>query len=76
MRMSYSQVKSEFKTSFQQSNLFLGLFDALVYLALGTGYFFRFFLQGKNNFKSSLVIFLTIACIGYLIIPITSLVFG
>lgn len=43
MRMSYSQVKSEFKTSFQQTNLFLGLFDALVYLALGTGFFFRFF---------------------------------
>jgi len=54
----------------------LGLFDALVYLALGTGFFFRFLLQGKKNLKSSLLLYLTIACLGYLIIPVTSLILG
>lgn len=76
MRMSYSQVKSEFKDSFQQSNLFLGLFDALVYLALGTGFFFRFLFEGNKNLTTSFLIFLTIACCGYLIIPVTSLIRG
>jgi sugar phosphate permease len=74
--MSYSQVKSKFQKDFDQSNLFLGLFDALVYIALGTGFFFRFLLQGKKNLKFSLVLFLTIACIGYMVIPISSLLLG
>jgi sugar phosphate permease len=75
MRMSYSQVKSDFKSDFQQSDLFLALFDALVYLSLGTGFFFRFLLQGKKKMLNSLLMFLGIACIGYLIIPINSLLF-
>ena len=76
MRMSFSQVKSDFSKTFQESNLFLGLFDALVYIALGTGFFFRFLLQGKKNLRFSLVLFLSIACVGYLYIPISSLVLG
>lgn len=44
MRMSYSQIKPNFQVSFNQSNFYLGLFDALVYLSLGTGFFFRFLL--------------------------------
>jgi MFS family permease len=38
------------------------------------GFFFRFLLQGKKNLKLSLLLFLTIACIGYLYIPISSLI--
>jgi|688.fasta_scaffold593967_1 sugar phosphate permease len=48
MRMSYSQVKPNFQKSFDQSNLWLGLFDSLVYLSLGMGFFFRFLLEGRK----------------------------
>ena len=74
MRMSYSQVKPDFQKSFGQTNLYLGLFDALVYLSLGMGFFFRFLLEGKKNLLKSYIIFITIACAAYLVIPILSLV--
>ena len=75
MRMSYSQVKAHFQTDFNQSNFFLGLFDGLVYLSLGFGFFFRFLLTGKMNIIVSYAIFVGFASLSYLIIPVTSLVF-
>jgi sugar phosphate permease len=76
MRMSYSQVKPNFQSSFDQSNFWLGLFDALVYLALGMGFFCRFLLEGKKNLLKSYIIFITIACAAYLVIPVVSLTLG
>jgi sugar phosphate permease len=76
MRMSYSQVKPNFQKSFEQSNLWLGLFDALVYLSLGMGFFFRFLLEGKKELLKSYIIFINIACCAYLVIPILSLSLG
>jgi MFS family permease len=72
--MSYSQIKPNFQSSFEQSNLWLGLFDALVYLSLGMGFFFRFLLEGKKNLLKSYIIFISIACTAYLAIPILSLI--
>ena len=74
MRMSYSQIKPNFQSSFAQSNLWLGLFDALVYLSLGMGFFFRFLLEGRKNLLKSYIIFISIACAAYLVIPILSLI--
>jgi sugar phosphate permease len=73
MRMSYSQIKPNFQSSFEQTNLWLGLFDALVYLSLGMGFFFRFLLEGKKNLLKSYIIFISIACSAYLVIPLLSL---
>ncbi len=54
----------------------MGLFDALVYLALGTGFFLRFLLEGKKHLTQSFLIFITISSIGYSVIPTLSLVLG
>ncbi len=51
----------------------MGLFDALVYLYLGMGFFFRFLLEGKKNLLKSYIIFITVACAAYLVIPLLSL---
>ena len=76
MRMSYSQVKPNFQTNFDQSNFWLGLFDALVYLALGMGFFCRFLLEGRKHLLKSYIIFITMACAAYLLIPVLSLTLG
>ena len=74
MRMSYSQIKPDFQKTFDQSNFFLGLFDALVYISLGIGFFLRFLLQGKMSIIISYAIFTSIASAAYLVIPVSSLI--
>lgn len=76
MRMSYSQVKSQFQSDYNQSNLFLGILDSLVYISLGIGFFLRFLLIGNMNLVLSYAIFVGIAALAYLIIPVSSLIFG
>jgi sugar phosphate permease len=75
MRMSYAQVKTDFQKAFDLSNLYLGLFDALVYISLGLGFFLRFLIQGNLNLVSSYAIFISFASLAYLIIPVTHLAF-
>jgi sugar phosphate permease len=75
MRMSYAQVKIDFQRAFDLSNLYLGLFDALVYISLGVGFFFRFLVQGNLNLIVSYAIFISIASLAYLIIPVTHLIY-
>ena len=50
--------------------------DSLVYVSLGVGFFLRFLLVGKMNLVFSYVLFVGIAAVAYLIIPVTSLIFG
>lgn len=76
MRMSYSQIKSDFQHDFQLSNFFLGLLDACVYISLSCGFFFRFLLQGRRTMISTYMVFVTVASISYSIVPLVSLLAG
>ena len=76
MRMTYSEIKPDFQKSFGQSDLFLGVLDATAYISLGIGFFFRFILQGSFNIIHTYVIYIMIASIGYLVIPVISLIAG
>lgn len=73
MRMTYSHVVPQFKEVFQQTNLYLGLFDASIYLALSFGFSLRFLLEGKRHLLTSFILFMSLACLGYLFIPVSSL---
>jgi sugar phosphate permease len=73
MRMSYSFCKPYFKESFNLDNFFMGLFDGLVYISLGAGFFFRFLLEGKKGLTSSYLLFVGIASLSFSIIPVLSL---
>lgn len=76
MRMCYSQIKPDFQKQYELSSLQLGIFDSLVYIALGLGFFFRFLLEGKKSILKSYAIFISIACFAYLSIPIVSISLG
>lgn len=76
MRMTYSEIKPDFQQTFGVSNQFLGVLDATAYISLGVGFFFRFLLQGSCNIIHTYVIYIMIASLGYIIIPITSLIVG
>lgn len=73
MRMSYSFVKPSFEKEFHLDHLFLGLFDGLVYLSLGIGFFMRYLLEGKMAPTLAYLVFGSIASVGYCIIPVLSL---
>jgi hypothetical protein len=74
--MAYAQVKPEFKEAFHQSNLFLGLFDAAIYLSLGVGFLTRFYFSNKKHLIDTYFIFMTIASLAYLYIPLSSIFLG
>lgn len=76
MRMTYSRIVPQFKEAYQQSNLFLGIFDAAIYIALGFGFLFRFVLEDRKKLLKFFLIYMTLACIGYLFIPVSSLFLG
>jgi sugar phosphate permease len=76
MRMSYSHSKPNLKASFHQSNLTLGIFDALTYTFLGIGFFFRFLLQDQKQLTKSFLTLITFGCIGYSCLPLISIVLG
>lgn len=73
MRMTYSHILPNFKQTFHQTNLFLGLFGACIYLALGLGFLLRFTIEDKKNIVKSFFFCITLACLGYLIIPLSSI---
>ena len=50
--------------------------DSFVYISLGIGFFFRFLLNGNMGLRFSYVVYVEIAIIAYLIIPVSSLIFG
>lgn len=76
MRTTYSEIKPDFQKTFGESDLFLGVLDATTYISLGIGFFFRFVLQGTFNIIHTYVIYIMIASLGYLVIPIISLIAG
>ena len=76
MRMSYSEVKYQIERDYHQNNIFLGFLDSLVYISLGVGFFFRFLLNGKMSMIFSYALYVEVAIIAYLIIPVSSLIFG
>ena len=76
MRMAYAQIKPEFKEAFQQSHLFLGLFDAAIYLSLGVGFLTRFYFSTKKHLIDVYFIFMSIASAAYLYIPLSSIFLG
>lgn len=73
MRMGFSSVKPSFKETFQLDNSFLGLFDGLVYISLGLGFFFRFLIEGNVAKTRIYLIFGTLTAIGYAVIPVMGL---
>lgn len=76
MRMTYSHSKPDFQSAFGISNLYLGVFDALIFISLAFGFFFRYYLQKNLDILQSYAVFMTITTMAYLIVPITSLVLG
>lgn len=72
--MSYSFVKPSFEKEFHLDHLFLGLFDGLVYLSLGIGFFMRYLLEGKMAPTLAYLVFGALASIGYCVIPVLSLI--
>lgn len=73
MRMGYSAVKPSFEKCYQLDSIFLGLFDGLVYISLGLGFFFRFLIEGNTSKTKIYLIFGTLTAIGYAVIPIMGL---
>ena len=73
LRMSYSAVKPYFEKTFQLDSIFLGLFDGLVYISLGMGFFFRFLIEGKTAKTKIYLIFGFLTAIGFSVIPIMGL---
>jgi hypothetical protein len=71
--MGYSSIKPEFEKTFQLDSIFLGLFDGLVYISLGMGFFFRFLIEGSTSKTKIYLIFGTLTALGYSVIPIMSL---
>jgi len=76
MRMTYSEIKPNLQLAFAHSDLFLGGLDATVYISLGFGFFFRFLIQGDRCIISTYVLFIVVASVGYIVIPLTSLLVG
>ena len=73
MRMGYAQIKPEFRAAYQQSHLYMGLFDAAIYLSLGIGFFLRFKFETKKNLIRTFFVSVSISSIAYLYIPISHL---
>lgn len=73
MRMTYSHIVPSFKEAFHQSNLYIGIFDASIYIALSLGFFLRFLLKDKQHLLRSFFVYTTLACLGYLLIPVISI---
>jgi hypothetical protein len=55
-------------------SIFLGLFDGLVYISLGFGFFFRFLIEGSTSKTRIYLYFGTLTAIGYSVIPILGLI--
>jgi hypothetical protein len=73
MRMSYSSVKTKIDSTYNLGPIFLGLFDGLVYISLGTGFFLTFFIESYHSKIKIYLIFSIITGIAYSIIPLLSL---
>ena len=73
LRMGYSSVKPYFEKTFQLDSIFLGLFDGLVYISLGLGFFFRFLIEGNTKKTTIYLIFGILTALGYAVIPIMGL---
>lgn len=73
LRMGYSSVKPYFETTFALDSIFLGLFDGLVYISLGIGFFFRFLIEGSTQKTKIYLIFGILTAIAYAVIPVMSL---
>lgn len=73
LRMGYSSVKPYFEKTFELDSIFLGLFDGLVYISLGLGFFFRFLIEGNTSKTTIYLIFGTLTAIGYAVIPVMSM---
>jgi sugar phosphate permease len=73
LRMGYSSVKPYFEKTFQLDSIFLGLFDGLVYISLGLGFFFRFLIEGNSQKTTIYLIFGSLTAIGYAVIPVMGL---
>lgn len=70
LRMGYSSVKPYFEATFQLNNVFLGLFDGLIYISLACGYFLRYLIEGSTRKTTIYLIFGCLTAIGYATIPI------
>ena len=76
MRMTYSEIKPYFQTTYKISNLMLGILDASTYMALAIGFGLRFLISSRKIMLREYFLFTAIAILGFLIIPVTSLVEG
>ena len=52
----------------------LGILDATIYMALALGFGLRFLISSKKIMLREYFVFTTIAILGFLVIPVTSLV--
>jgi sugar phosphate permease len=73
LRMGYSSIKPEFEIAFGLDSIFLGLFDGLVYISLGLGFFLRFFIEGSTSKTTIYLIFGIITACSYAVIPLLGL---
>lgn len=74
LRMSYSSVKSNFEEAYRLDNIFLGLFDGLVYMSLGFGFFFRFLIEGNSKKTTIYLVFGIITALSFAVIPTLSFI--
>jgi hypothetical protein len=74
MRMGYSAIKPYFEITFQLDSIFLGLFDGLVYISVGFGFFFRFLIEGSRSKTTIYLVFGIITACAYSVIPILGLI--
>jgi len=74
MRMTYSFNKVNIKTTFGINSFFLGIMDALLFVALSLGTFFRYSILKNNNIPLICLKTAIPAAIVYSLIPLTSLI--